>query len=70
MASYFSDSSFFVKAGLNMLLNRYKSQPFVNISIYDFLHNATDPVLEPAKLMAGGLVPSTNVGVLSQVSIY
>ncbi|XP_050311695.1 lysosome membrane protein 2-like isoform X2 [Anthonomus grandis grandis] len=67
MASYFSESSFFVKTGVNFLLRQYESKPFVNMTIYNYLHNATDPVLKAARALASGLVPSTNVGVLSQM---
>ncbi|CAH1132062.1 unnamed protein product [Ceutorhynchus assimilis] len=67
MTSYFSDSSFFVKAGLNILLNKYNCEPFKNMTIYEYLMNATDPVLEPAKSLAPALVPSLNVGILKQM---
>lgn len=68
MASFFQDSSFLVKASINMLINRYKSQPIVKTTIYNYLLNSSDPALSAAKMFGGStLVPSTNVGLIPQM---
>ncbi|ENN75688.1 hypothetical protein YQE_07756, partial [Dendroctonus ponderosae] len=67
MTSYFSDSSYFTRTAIKVLLYKHESEPFVKMSIYDFLHNASSALLEDARLFNGKLVPSTNVGVLNQM---
>ncbi|CAG9767860.1 unnamed protein product [Ceutorhynchus assimilis] len=63
--AYFHDSSMFIKLGVNMLLRSFKAQPLVKMTIYDYLWNATDPILEPAEKLAPSLVPTRNVGLLN-----
>lgn len=57
------------KFGLNLLLRKHKSSPFVNTTIYNYLWNLSDPVLETASSLIPSMVPTLNVGVLQNVRI-
>ncbi|XP_066144769.1 scavenger receptor class B member 1-like [Euwallacea fornicatus] len=63
--AYFHDSSIFLKFAINILLNSYSRKIFLEMSIEDYLWNATDPILVPAEKLAPSLVPTKNVGILN-----
>lgn len=44
-----------------------KSQPFIATTIYSYLWNITDPLLDLAQTLAPNLVPTKNVGMLNKV---
>lgn len=68
MASYLWNAPFFIKIGFNMLIKSQRSQPFINISIYNYLWNYTDPLLTVANSIAPFLVPVEDMGMLSRVN--
>ncbi|KAK7866502.1 hypothetical protein R5R35_014364 [Gryllus longicercus] len=64
IASYLHDASFFTKIGLSVLLRRLRSEPFSHVTVYDYLWNYKDPLLQVARNLAPFLVPVNNIGVL------
>lgn len=68
MASYLWNAPFFVKLGFNVFARNRDSRPFVNISIYDYLWNFTDPLLRTANTLMPHMVPVEDMGMLSRVS--
>lgn len=67
MASYLWDASFFMKVGFNMMIRTQNSQPFHNLTIYNYLWNYTDPLLEMGNTFVPSLVPVNDIGMLSRV---
>lgn len=67
MASYMSDASYFMKLGFKVMINRLNSQPFLKITIDDYLWNLTDPLLEAGNKFAPTMVPVKNMGVLQRI---
>ncbi|GLH03171.1 scavenger receptor class B member 1-like, partial [Gryllus bimaculatus] len=53
-----------VLIGLSVLLRRLHSEPFSHITVYDYLWNYKDPLLQVARNLAPFLVPFNNIGVL------
>ena len=47
----------------------YNPEPFVKKTVYEYLWNFTDPVLDVSKTIAPGLVPVNNAGMLDRVSL-
>jgi hypothetical protein len=68
MTSYLANAPFFVKLGLNLVIRRLDSQPLVNISVYNYLWNNSDPLLTLVSKIAPSMIPLDNVGVLDMVS--
>ncbi|KAK9506452.1 hypothetical protein O3M35_008390 [Rhynocoris fuscipes] len=66
-SSYLYDAPFITKMAFNMILNRFNSEPFVPISVYDYFWNFTDPVLKVGRSVAPSLVPAENMGILNQI---
>lgn len=52
-----------------MMMRSMKSEPFVNTTVYKYLWNETDPMVQFSQKVAPRLVPTKNVGVLARVSI-
>lgn len=50
-----------------MMMRSMKSEPFVTTTIYKYLWNETDPMIQFSQQLAPGLVHTKNVGVLAQV---
>ncbi|CAH0699547.1 unnamed protein product [Spodoptera exigua] len=65
--SYLHNANYFVKTVLRSLVSMYSPEPFVQVSIYDYLWNFTDPVLEMSRNLVPGLVPVSNAGMLARV---
>lgn len=65
--SFFYDASFFTKFGINLMLRRLNSQTLVNTTIYNYLWNFSDPILDVAQQVAPFMVPTKNMGVLDMV---
>lgn len=64
-----ADASFITKFGLNLIIRRLDSQPFMKISIHDYLWNMTDPLLAAVESIAPFLIPTKQIGILTNVSI-
>lgn len=64
--SYVADS-FILRNSFNPLLIIYKAQPVVNTTIYNYLFNLTDPVLEFTQSIVPSLVPTKDTGILQLV---
>lgn len=69
MASYLHDASIFTKMGFNLILQRLDSQPLVNVSVYDYMWNLTDPLVHVTRRLVPHLVPVENFGILSRVDV-
>lgn len=68
MASYFWDSPFFEKFGFNMLVSSANSNATLKTTIYNYLWNYREPIIELGRSVAPKLVPVDNLGVLARVS--
>ncbi|KAK4878127.1 hypothetical protein RN001_010633 [Aquatica leii] len=64
MASYLWDSSFVTKIGFSLLLRTLESRSIIHTSIYNYLWNFTDSILDVAQTLAPTLVPLSNMGIL------
>jgi hypothetical protein len=69
MTSYLANAPFFVKFGLNLVIRRLDTQPLVKISVYNYLWNNSDELLELGSKIAPSMIPIHNVGVLDMVSV-
>ncbi|XP_034234231.1 scavenger receptor class B member 1-like [Thrips palmi] len=67
MASYLHDASFLTKMGFSLILQRLDSQPLMNISVYDYMWNLTDPLVHVTRRLVPHLVPVENMGILSRI---
>ncbi|KAK5644000.1 hypothetical protein RI129_007845 [Pyrocoelia pectoralis] len=67
IASYLWDWNFVTKMGFNYLLRKIESQPIVKTTIYNFLWNFTDPVIDLGHSFFPVMVPTTNLGILTIV---
>ncbi|KAJ8956251.1 hypothetical protein NQ318_014983 [Aromia moschata] len=65
--SYLWDAPLFSKFGVNLMMRSLRSKPFINTTIYNYLWNCTDPILDVSQAVAPSLVPTKNVGVLGRV---
>ncbi|CAH2015941.1 unnamed protein product [Acanthoscelides obtectus] len=65
--SYFYDAPFYMKMGVNLMMSRSKSSPFVRTTIQNYLWNETDPILDVCQKLAPSLVPTKNVGILDRI---
>ncbi|XP_074026803.1 platelet glycoprotein 4 isoform X1 [Leptinotarsa decemlineata] len=65
--SYFYDAPFLVKFGINLMMRKLQSNPFVKTTIQDFLWNSSDPILDLSQNLAPRLVPTKNVGILARI---
>lgn len=67
MASYLWDASFFTKFLFNVLTTNLHSETIVKMSVWDYLWNNSDPILDVARTIAPSMVPVNNMGILSRV---
>lgn len=67
MTSYMWDASFVTRLALNMLINRLGSEPFVDVTIEEYLWNFTDPLMHFTNKITPHLVPVVNIGILHEV---
>ncbi|XP_048487989.1 scavenger receptor class B member 1-like isoform X2 [Plutella xylostella] len=67
LASYLHNAPFFVRSGFRFLVNSRGSPLFVEKTIYEYLWEFTDPVLDLSKSLAPGLVPVSNMGMLARI---
>ncbi|CAH2101904.1 unnamed protein product [Euphydryas editha] len=65
--SYLHNANYFVRAGFKILINTHDSQFFVKRTIYEYLWDNKEPILETSRHLAPGMVPSTNMGMLAQI---
>lgn len=65
--SHVSDN-FFLRTSFNTLLMLYGTRPVVNTTIYNYLFNLTDPILEFTEKIVPFLVPTKDTGILQNVS--
>ncbi|KAJ8706302.1 hypothetical protein PYW08_010928 [Mythimna loreyi] len=65
--SYLHNANYLVKMALRPLVSFYNPEPFVKRTVYEYLWNFTDPLLDVSKSLAPGLVPVNNAGMLARV---
>lgn len=68
MASYLHDANYIVRTGFRFLASSHGSELFIKKTIYEYLWDYKDPVLDTSKNLAPGLVPVNNMGMLARVS--
>lgn len=67
MASYFGNSMSVTKSIINALVRNLESRSVLRTTIYDYLWNCTDPVLDLGNSLFPILVPTNNLGILALV---
>ncbi|XP_023946681.2 lysosome membrane protein 2 [Bicyclus anynana] len=67
LSSYLHKANYFVRSGLKFLVKTHGSKFFVKKTIYEYLWDNKDTLLDTSQHLAPGLVPSTNMGMLSRV---
>lgn len=67
IASYLHNSYSFIKTGFRFLAQSRGSELFVKKTIYEYLWDFRDPVLDVSKTIAPGLVPVNNMGILARI---
>ncbi|KAJ8916567.1 hypothetical protein NQ315_000211 [Exocentrus adspersus] len=65
--AYLYDAPFFTKIGVNLMMHSLKSEPFIKTTVYNYLWNVTDPLLDLAQSLAPNLVPTKNMGILNKI---
>ncbi|CAG9794503.1 unnamed protein product [Diatraea saccharalis] len=69
MASYLHDANYIVRTGFRLLVDSHGSKLFMKKTIYEYLWELTDPVLDTSKNIVPGIVPVNNMGVLARVRL-
>nr|XP_026483476.1 scavenger receptor class B member 1-like [Vanessa tameamea] len=67
ISSYLHDANYFVRTGFKLLVNTHGSELFLKRTIYEYLWDYRDALLETSRNLAPALVPSTNMGMLSKI---
>ncbi|RVE54417.1 hypothetical protein evm_000902 [Chilo suppressalis] len=67
IASYLHDANYLVRTGFRLLVNSHSSKLFLQKTVYEYLWELTDPVLDTSKNLAPGMVPVTNMGMLARI---
>lgn len=67
MASYLHNSPYFVNIGFRMLVRSHGSTMFLRRSIYQYIWDYREPVLDTSKNLVPGMVPVNNMGMLSRI---
>ncbi|KAJ2943382.1 hypothetical protein O0L34_g12193 [Tuta absoluta] len=67
MASYLHDANYLMKTGFRILVNSHRSQMFLNKTIYEYLWDYRESVLDTSKHLVPGMVPVNNMGMLARI---
>ncbi|XP_028161803.1 scavenger receptor class B member 1-like [Ostrinia furnacalis] len=67
IASYLHDANYLVRTGFRLLVNSHGSKLFVKKTIYEYLWEYREPVLDTSKSLVPGLVPVSNMGMLARI---
>ncbi|XP_026322687.1 scavenger receptor class B member 1-like [Hyposmocoma kahamanoa] len=67
IASYLHDANYIVRTGFRFLASSHGSEMFIKKTIYEYLWDYKEPVLDTSKNLAPGLVPVNNMGMLSRI---
>lgn len=67
IASYLHDANYLVRAGYRILVNTHGSKMFVKKTVYEYLWEYGDKVLDTSKNLVPGLVPVNNMGMLARI---
>ncbi|XP_038220012.1 lysosome membrane protein 2-like [Zerene cesonia] len=67
IASRLHDANYLLRMGFNILVNTHNSQWFVKRSIYEYLWDYRENILETTKNLAPQMVPTTNMGMLHSI---
>lgn len=59
-----------MRTGFRFLASSHGSELFIKKTIYEYLWDYKEPVLDSAKNLAPGLVPVNNLGMLARVSVF
>lgn len=57
-----------MRTGFRFLASSHGSEMFIKKTIYEYLWDYKEPVLDTSKNLAPGLVPVNNMGMLARVS--
>ncbi|KAJ0182935.1 hypothetical protein K1T71_000911 [Dendrolimus kikuchii] len=67
IASYLHNAYSIIKTGFRILADSKGSQLFVKKTIYEYLWDFREPVLDVSRTLAPGLVPVNNMGILARI---
>ncbi|XP_060809018.1 scavenger receptor class B member 1-like [Amyelois transitella] len=67
MSSYLHNANYFVQTGFRFLASSHHSEVFVKKTIYEYLWDYKEAILDTSKNLAPGLVPVNNMGMLARI---
>ncbi|XP_049883792.1 scavenger receptor class B member 1-like [Pectinophora gossypiella] len=67
MASFLYDANYIVRTGFRFLVNSHGSDLFLKKTIYEYLWDYKEPVLDTSKHLVPGMVPVNNMGMLARI---
>ncbi|CAH0712886.1 unnamed protein product, partial [Brenthis ino] len=67
MLSYLHNANYFVRTGFKIMVNSHDSQLFVRRTIYEYLWDNRESILETSRNLAPTLVPDSNMGMLNKI---
>ncbi|XP_041970155.1 scavenger receptor class B member 1-like [Aricia agestis] len=67
LLSYLYDGNYFVRTAIKLLIRQQGSSLFVRKTIYEYLWDFREPVVELSGRLAPGMLPVTNLGILNVI---
>lgn len=67
MSSYLHDANYFVLTAFRLMVTTHGSKFFLKKTIYEYLWDYREPILDTSKNIAPGLVPVNNMGMLARI---
>lgn len=68
LSSYLHSANYLVRTAFRLLVSSHNSKMFSKKTIYEYLWDFKDPVLDTSKTLVPSLVPVNNMGILARVS--
>ncbi|KAM3956252.1 scavenger receptor class B member 1 [Aphomia sociella] len=67
MASYLHSANYFVQTAFRLMVTTHGSKFFLKKTIYEYLWDYREPILDTSKNLVPGLVPVNNMGMLARI---
>ncbi|XP_059057207.1 scavenger receptor class B member 1-like [Achroia grisella] len=67
MSSYLHSANYFVLTAFRLMVTTHGSKFFLKKTVYEYLWDYREPILDTSKNMAPGLVPVNNMGMLARI---
>ncbi|XP_073965533.1 scavenger receptor class B member 1-like [Choristoneura fumiferana] len=67
IASYLHNAPYLVRAGFRFIASSHGSEFFIKKTIYEYLWDYKEPILDTSRSLVPGMVPVTNMGMLNRV---